>query len=132
MKKLIVVSLVCMTVVASWCSLFGKNISSWKDTWSDGSSTTWTQAQENSVDTATIKGKYVFEDENCNKYVKLMECLIDKTPDSAKWQTISSFEKVMSLWQWLEKTALPGTCKSTMEMLENQKDVFAKAWCELN
>jgi hypothetical protein len=79
-----------------------------------------------------VKGKYVFEDENCIRYVKLMECLIDKTPDAAKNQTISSFEKVMDLRKGLEVTALPMTCKNTMDMLQNQKDVFAKAGCEIN
>lgn len=77
--------------------------------------------------TSQIKGKYSFGDENCDKYVKLMECLIDKTPDSAKSQTISSFEKVMELWKGLDKSVIAGTCKNTIDMLNNQKDVFEKA-----
>jgi hypothetical protein len=56
-----------------------------------------------------------------------MECLIDKTPETAKDQTITSLTKVLDLRKGMEKTALPATCKNTMEMLSNQKEVFEKA-----
>ena len=94
----------------------------------------WTGSIQKEVSTTTpadIKGKYSFDDENCNKYVKLMECLIDKTPEAAKNQTADSFKKVMELWSWLEKTVLPSTCKNTIDMLTNQKDVFEKVGCTI-
>lgn len=122
MKKIITVVILLSIVALSWCGLNKKSETSVDSlTWA-----TTTGAVDN-----TIKWKYVFEDTNCQSYVALMECLIDKTPDAAKSQTISSFEKVMELWEWLDKTALPSTCKNTVDMLQNQKDVFLKAGCEL-
>ncbi len=114
-----------MSTLLVWCSLFGKN----SDT-SDNMELTWVLSSGAAL-AASVKGKYTFDDDNCNKYVRLMECLLDKTPDTAKEQTVKSFEKVMELWKWLEKTALPETCKNTMNMLEDQKDVFAKAGCAI-
>lgn len=122
MKKIITVLTLLCFIVLSWCGISKK-----VDTSLDSS--TWV-VKTNSADN-TIKWKYVFEDTNCQSYVALMECLIDKTPDAAKKQTISSFEKVMELWKGLDKSALPSTCKNTVDMLQNQKDVFTKAGCDL-
>lgn len=102
----------------------------------DNNTTTETSETNNSTgvnQTAknSVKGKYSFTNSDCQQYVTLMECLIDKTPDVAKDQTISSFEKVMELWKWLDAAALPSTCKNTIDMLQNQKDVFEKAGCSI-
>ena len=126
MKKLLVSFLLFATIILGWCSLF------WSKNSDDAGATTWSMdASTGNALVASVKWKYSFEDENCNKYVALMECLLDKTPDAAKEQTANSFVKVMELWQGLEKTALPETCKNTMNMLQDQKEVFAKAGCEL-
>lgn len=123
MKKFITVFVLLIGIVLSWCGLTKKS-----DVSVD--SLSWV-TKTNVVNDNILKWKYVFDDVNCQSYVTLMECLIDKTPDTAKSQTISSFEKVMELWKGLDKSALPSTCKNTIEMLQNQKDVFMKAWCEL-
>lgn len=123
MKKIIAVSVLLTMVVLSWCGLNKKS-----EVTVDLS--TWTSKTDVVMDNE-VKWKYVFDDANCQSYVTLMECLIDKTPDAAKKQTISSFEKVMELWKGLDKAALPSTCKNTVDMLQNQKDVFTKAGCEL-
>lgn len=124
MKKIALGIFFVLTIVVGWCSLFKK-----EETVDSGTGNMETDT--GSVVVENVKGKYSFEDENCNKYVALMECLLDKTPDAAKDQTTKSFVKVMELWQGLEKTALPDTCKNTMDMLQDQKEVFAKAGCEL-
>lgn len=113
--------LVNMTILAG-CSLFGK-----KTTTTDAVSDAITTTSTGQAMAQAIKGKYNFGDENCNKYVKLMECLLDKTPDTAKEQTVRSFEKVMDLRNGMEKDALPETCKNTINMLQDQKEVFQKA-----
>ncbi len=153
MKKItLLLTLVCVTVLVG-CSLNKKtttidetNLDGTKTTveWSIDDTTTDDTTIEENKDTqqdatkeeitttpADVIGKYSFDDENCNKYVKLMECLIEKTPDSAKNQTADSFKKVMELWSGFEKNLLPSTCKNTIDMLTNQKDVFAKVGCEI-
>lgn len=79
-----------------------------------------------------IKGKYTFEDANCQKYVALMECLVDKTPEEGKASTIDAFTKVMSLWTSLEPEQLPSVCQQSMDALTSQADVFANAGCPLD
>lgn len=79
-----------------------------------------------------IKGKYTFEDANCQKYVSLMECLVDKTPAEGKGQTVQAFTKVMELWTSLNKDQLPDVCKQSMDALASQSEVFANAGCPLD
>jgi len=135
MKKIFLVCLVLLSsLLLVWCGSkkevsTEEAVNQWTTTWDMVDKTEETTTTST---TSQIKGKYSFGDENCDKYVKLMECLIDKTPDSAKSQTISSFEKVMELWKGLDKSVIAGTCKNTIDMLNNQKDVFEKAWCALN
>jgi|GEM_PF-3860886 len=123
MKKLMMAFLLMSTTILAGCSFFGKKVTT-TDTVSDTNTATTSTGQ---VMAEAVKGKYNFGDENCNKYVKLMECLLDKTPDTAKEQTVRSFEKVMDLWNGMEKDALPETCKNTINMLQDQKEVFQKA-----
>lgn len=93
--------------------------------------TTTTGSGDAEVKTTTAATEYSFEDANCQSYVDLMECLIDKTPEASKEQTQKSFDQVMSMWKGLDATQLPSTCKQTMDMLANQKEVFANAGCPL-
>ncbi len=79
-----------------------------------------------------IKGKYVFEDANCKKYVALMECLVDKTPEWSKASTINAFERVMNLWETLGADKLPDVCKQAVDALASQSEVFASAGCPLD
>mgnify|MGYP003436400313 CR=1 FL=1 len=114
-KSFLLMAFVC-AVVLSGCSMGTTTVS--------GETTTTTT-------TKTSDTKYSFDDANCQSYVDLMECLIDKTPEASKDQTQKSFDQVMSMWKGLDATQLPSTCKQTMDMLVNQKDVFANAGCPL-
>ena len=122
MKKIVMTLLLVTTTILAGCSLFGKKIAT-----TETASDTVAAPSTGQAMAEAVKGKYNFGDENCNKYVKLMECLLDKTPDTAKEQTVKSFEKVMDLWNGMEKNALPETCKNTINMLQDQKEVFQKA-----
>lgn len=123
MKKINLFLLLACILVIAWCSM-------WKKTTNNQDTNVWSWDTQNIV-SGSVKWKYSFDNKDCQTYVKLMECLIDKTPEAAKNQTISSFEKVMQLWKWLDASTLPSTCKNTIEMLQNQKEVFAKAGCNL-
>lgn len=159
MKKITLITALFCSIILVWCSFTKKtdnddtvntdsntiqwsttndtttaennNIRFFNDTTNNSQVNPWTDQTTSTTTPADIKGKYSFDDENCNKYVKLMECLIDKTPEAAKNQTADSFKKVMELWSWLEKTVLPSTCKNTIDMLTNQKDVFEKVGCTI-
>ena len=120
MKKITTLLTLLIVIVLSWCGLIKKDESNVVE-WNNSDTVTTT---------TKVNWKYTFEDENCQSYVNLMECLIDKTPDAAKNQTISSFEKVMELRNGLDKATLPSTCKNTVDMLKNQKEVFIKAGCD--
>lgn len=78
-----------------------------------------------------IKGKYTFEDANCQKYVSLMECLVEKTPEEGKASTIDAFSKVMELWNTIGEDQLPSVCQQAMDQLASQADVFSNAGCSL-
>lgn len=132
MKKLLILIIWILCVVVSWCTLFKKELNTdiIEPIESGSQAVEITETAETFDKNAFLK-EYKFEDENCNKYVNLMACLIDKTPDVAKNQTITSFKKVMDLWNGMEDSALPSTCKNTIDMLNNQKEVFEKAGCSL-
>jgi uncharacterized lipoprotein YehR (DUF1307 family) len=118
MKKTFLLLVLVCTVVLAGCSM--------------GKKTTTTGSGDTTTTTSSANTKYSFEDANCQSYVDLMECLIDKTPEASKEQTQKSFDQVMSMWKSLDATTLPSTCKQTMDMLANQKEVFANAGCPLN
>ena len=90
-----------------------------------------TKTYDNTKDKYDIKGKYTFEDANCQKYVSLMECLVEKTPEEGKASTIDAFSKVMELWNTLGADQLPSVCKEAMGQLTKQSDIFSNAGCAL-
>lgn len=146
MKKLLFVFALSTLVFAYGCSK--KTVDKPTDTMSGtvetgtvidtSTGSTWEIVDETANETtdvaidSDIKGKYTFEDPNCQKYVSLMECLVEKTPEEGKASTISAFAKVMDLWNSLNVDQLPSVCQQSMDALASQSDVFANAGCPLD
>lgn len=86
------------------------------------STTTWsiaTGAQE------------LFTTKVCNSYIHVMQCVIEKSPDSIKTQTQQSLDEIVSLWKTLTPEQTEKACDAAYKVLETQKEQLATMWCTL-
>lgn len=92
-----------------------------KDTTNTGSGT-------DTTDTATNN---TFGIASCDKYVKLMDCVVSKTPEASRADAQSMYDQAISTRKSLPADQLQTICDQTVVQLEAQKDTFAALWCEL-
>ncbi len=84
--------------------------------------------------TGMIKNKpeaYNFNITNCDKYVKLMECVIDKIPSGKRTDTISQYEQVIKMRKWFSGEDLKGICDQTIDSLNTSSGSFKQIGCNL-
>lgn len=75
---------------------------------------------------------YIVKDTNCKNYLSLMSCLVDNTTlPIVKKNTIKDFNNVIDTRNTLSPLLISSTCEQTMEILQENKELFSNAGCLL-
>ena len=113
MKKtlLIITGIACITLAG--CG------NSWNTPTLSWSTTTWSQY-----------ASWSFGIENCDKYTKLMDCVMGKVPEAQKEQTQKMYNDAMNARRALPSEQLTQICNTTMWQLETMKTTYKSMGCE--
>lgn len=75
--------------------------------------------------------EFRFGIDNCDKYTKLMECVISKIPTASRTETIDQYENVIKMWKQFSGSDLKSVCDQTITALQDTKESFEKIGCTL-
>lgn len=112
MKKNLLIITGIATLILAWC-------------WASSSmtNTNWSGSVE-SLSTS-------FWIESCDRYTKLMDCVMDKIPEAQKEQTQKMYDEAMKSRKALPSEQLKQVCDTTMTQLETMKDTYKTMGCEM-
>lgn len=88
-------------------------------------STAWTGVAANTDSNSS------FGIESCDKYAKLMDCVMGKVPEAQKEQTQKMYDDAMKARKALPTDQLKQVCDTTMTQLETMKDTYKAMGCEM-
>lgn len=69
--------------------------------------------------------------ESCDKYVKLMDCVISKIPADQQAATKQQYTDAMAAWKKLPADQLKQVCDTTVAQLDSMKDTYKSMGCDL-
>lgn len=72
-----------------------------------------------------------FASASCNAYVKLMKCVVDKTPESARAQAQQGLDMAIAQWKQVDESQLDAICSQAVEGIAAAKDAYSQMGCEL-
>lgn len=121
------------------------NTNTWTTMMMSGDTMTWTESgmliDNNTASgdvmtgsTGMVKDKpeaYNFDIPNCDKYVKLMECVIDKIPAGKRTDTITQYEQVIKMRKGFSGADLKAICDQTIDSLKDTSGSFEQIGCSL-
>ncbi len=68
---------------------------------------------------------------SCDKYVKLMDCVISKIPVNQQTETKQQYNEAMTARKKLPADQLKQICDTTIAQLDSVKDTYKSMGCEL-
>lgn len=111
MKKVTLLTILPLILLVAWCSRF----------WGKKTDITSTK----------------FDVESCNKYFKLMDCVLDKDSDISyteeeREDIRKEVKSIQEQWALLDDEILAESCESELERFRSNGEAFAKIWCPID